>query len=489
MNRLFANFPSEIRALFFIKIFTTFSYAVLYSSLILYMNQNLKLSSVEATGVVGVFISLNFLLHFAGAYAGGKLVSNRTLLVAGMCLELVGCLILNSSLYVGLGIFLSGSGLYATSINAIMIQQYQPEDDRRELASFWLYSAMNLGFFIGGTVSGYFHMYDQYTMMFYLAALVSIGSIVLILINWHSLQDKTTEYISLSWAIQRVRNNYSLLAIPLIAIMVILALYYHEKTSALIISCGAIVFCIALSMAYIQAKANEKGKIMAFSILVFSALAFWSLFFIGPMGLTLFIKYHVNNELWGWHIAPQWYHNINTVIIVFGGPILAGWFKRKREQGAEFSFPFLFSLGLLCIGLAYVLLPVGMALQPQGYLLPMLWVVLSYILLTLGELFLSPIGVAMVGKVAPQGKQGLLLGIWSMVSGIATMISKYLSQMMVIPQNTTEMGTAVYAQMFNRIGWGAIIISVVLFSLIPFVKSLINNEDDVGNSNSSAKYA
>jgi dipeptide/tripeptide permease len=76
-----------------------------------------------------------------------------------------------------------------------------------------------------------------------------------------------------------------------------------------------------------------------------------------------------------------------------------------------------------------------------------------------------------------------------MVSGIATMISKYLSQMMVIPQNTTEMGTAVYAQMFNRIGWGAIIISVVLFSLIPFVKSLINNEDDVGNSNSSAKYA
>jgi POT family proton-dependent oligopeptide transporter len=241
MNRLFANFPSEIRALFFIKIFTTFSYAVLYSSLILYMNQNLKLSSVEATGVVGVFISLNFLLHFAGAYAGGKLVSNRTLLVAGMCLELVGCLILNSYLYVGLGIFLSGSGLYATSINAIMIQQYQPEDDRRELASFWLYSAMNLGFFIGGTVSGYFHMYDQYAMMFYLAALVSIGSIVLILTNWHTLQDKTTEYVSLSRAIQQVRNNYSLLAIPLIAIMVILALYYHEKTSALIISCGAVI--------------------------------------------------------------------------------------------------------------------------------------------------------------------------------------------------------------------------------------------------------
>ena len=76
--------PKEVRTLFVIKIFTTFSFSVLYSSLILYMTHDLDVSSQDAVGIVGVFISLNFLLHFFGGFAGGKIISNRGLLIFGM---------------------------------------------------------------------------------------------------------------------------------------------------------------------------------------------------------------------------------------------------------------------------------------------------------------------------------------------------------------------------------------------------------------------
>jgi POT family proton-dependent oligopeptide transporter len=475
---LFKFVPEEVRELFFLKIFSTYSYAIFYASLVLYMTDNVGLSNQYATGVVGVFISLNFILHFFGGFAGGKLISNRMLLLIGMIMEFLGVSIISINLFLGLGIFLTGSGLYVTSINAIMIQKYEPNDSRRELASFWIYSGMNLGFFIGHTMSGYFHIQSNYQLLFFSAIAATFSSLILIGLNWDKFLDKTTELSRIPAYAHRRRLLSTMSFIPLIIYLVCYSLIYHSETSKLIMLLGGAIFCSTFLFAIKQPNQADKNKVLAFLILVIAALAFWSLFFVGPMGLTLFIKHYVNNEVMGITIPPQWYNNINTGLIVVGGPLLANWFKQKREQGVDLSFPLLFAIALLNIGGAYLILSLGIFLSGHANQVAMIWVVISYLLETTGELFLSPVGVAMIGKLAPKGKQGLLLGLWAMVSGVASIISKSLSQMMVIPQasSVASSGIQVYNHMFSLIGWGAVLVGLVLFVLVPFIKKLIDDE-------------
>lgn len=465
--------PKEVKALFFIKIFTTFSFAVLSSSLVLYLTKVIGEPKLTATGVVGVFISLNFLLHFFGGYAGGKVITNRFLLVAGMIMELSGLLLLPHMTYIGLGVFLTGSGLYATSINAIMIQRFKPGDSRLEVASFWVYSGMNIGFLLGNSLSGYFHLYGSYTTLFYISAVVCVFTLGLISMNWQAFNDSATELITCSVSSQKRRKSFAIALLPLFITLVVVSLMFHRTTSNIIMMVGGFIFVIGMWVVSKEKGRVEKDKGLAFNILVLAGLGFWSLFFIGPMGLTLFIEHFVDKSFFGLQVAPQWLNNINTVIIVIGGPILGSWFKRKRESGMKLSTPLLFSLALLCIGTAYALLPFSMRLFMSDNMLPLIWVVFSYVLLTVGELLISPVGVAMIGKLAPHGRQGLFIGIWSMVSGIASMCSKFISQTMVIP-NAEYTAVSSFSNTFNFVGWGGVMLGVLLLIVTPLINQLID---------------
>src|SRR5438477_10415900 len=109
---------------------------------------------------MGVFGAFNYGLHLFGGYLGGRFLSNRNLFVGGMALQVIGCACIATGtlvlFYVGLAFFLTGSGLNVTCINTMLTQRFTPEDPRREGAFLWNYAGMNVGFFVGFTVAGYF---------------------------------------------------------------------------------------------------------------------------------------------------------------------------------------------------------------------------------------------------------------------------------------------------------------------------------------------
>src|SRR5688572_9685979 len=110
-----ARIPEGSAALFFIQIFSTLGYAVLYSTLVLYATRHLRFPQKEATAMMGVFGAFNYGLHLLGGYLGGRFLSNRNLFVGGMLLQVLGCgwiaLGTTAALYGGLALFLTGSGL------------------------------------------------------------------------------------------------------------------------------------------------------------------------------------------------------------------------------------------------------------------------------------------------------------------------------------------------------------------------------------------
>src|ERR1700741_3266278 len=87
VKRRFAGAPEGTAVLFFIQIFCTLGFAVLYSTLVLYSTKHLRLGVKEATALMGVFGAFNYGLHLFGGYLGGRFLSNRNLFVGGRALQ------------------------------------------------------------------------------------------------------------------------------------------------------------------------------------------------------------------------------------------------------------------------------------------------------------------------------------------------------------------------------------------------------------------
>src|SRR6266498_3569039 len=195
-KRLFSRVPEGTAALFFIQIFATLGFAVLYSTLVLYATKHLQLSVKAATTLMGVFGAFNYGLHLFGGYLGGRFLSNRNLFVGGMALQVIGCGCIAvgtlALFYVGLAFFLTGSGLNVTCINMMLTQRFTSEDPRREGAFLWNYAGMNVGFFVGFSAAGYFQATQSYSSLFIFATLGNFGAIVLALFNWKTLTDRNT---------------------------------------------------------------------------------------------------------------------------------------------------------------------------------------------------------------------------------------------------------------------------------------------------------
>src|SRR5262245_59228102 len=196
LTRRFSKAPEGTAALFFIQIFATLGFAVLYSTLVLYATKHLHLGVKEATALMGVFGAFNYGLHLFGGYLGGRFLSNRKLFVGSMALQVIGCACISvgtlALFYVGLAFFLTGSGFNVTCINMMLTQRFTPEDRRREGAFLWNYAGMNVGFFVGYSAAGYFQATESYSSLFIFATLGNFVSIILAVLTWNMLADRNT---------------------------------------------------------------------------------------------------------------------------------------------------------------------------------------------------------------------------------------------------------------------------------------------------------
>src|SRR5258705_1418312 len=337
LTRRFAHAPEGTAALFFIQIFATLGFAVLYSTLVLYATKHLHLGVKQATTLMGVFGAFNYGLHLFGGYLGGRFLSNRNLFVGGMGLQVFGCACIATGtlplFYVGLALFLTGSGLNVTCINMMLTQRFTPEDPRREGAFLWNYAGMNVGFFIGYSVAGHFQATESYESLFIFATVGNFAAIILALFNWKTLADRSTTLLDATPTQFRWRQ-FAGIGILIGLVPVVWFMLQRPGGTETIIKalCGA----VAVTLIYLTLRHSdrrERRNMTAYLILTIGSLMFWSLYQMAPSGLTLFAVNNVNLMIGTIQIQPQWIQNINTVVIVIGGPLLAAFFPRLRARG------------------------------------------------------------------------------------------------------------------------------------------------------------
>lgn len=471
--------PTGTGSLFFMQIFATLGFAVLYSTLVLYATKRLGFSEAQANTMMGVFGAFNYGLHLFGGYLGGRYLSNRNLFVLGMILQIIGCWILSGQsaegLYWGLAMFLTGSGLNVTCINMMLTQRFTPDDNRRESAFLWNYAGMNLGFFIGFTGAGYFQIGEHYQALFLFATLGNIVAITITLLRWRMLADINTPLLHVNRSQFRQRMLAGLAILVVLVPIIRLLLTHADFTGSFVLVVGAAIFLLLAFITLRHRPRDEQRRMTAYLMLAVGALVFWTLYQLAPMGLMLFTEYNIMRHVYGIQVSPQWIQNINTLVIVFGGPLLAVGFRNLRERGWRIDIPLQFASSLFCIGLGMLVLPLGIMFAGADGMVAFKWIVISYILQSIAELLISPVGYAMIGKLAPARYQGVMMGGWMMVTGVASVLSGYVSGMM--PENSGSSPALTnpgYSHIFSLLGWGSAATGLILLMLMPLLRKLIS---------------
>jgi proton-dependent oligopeptide transporter, POT family len=477
-----AKIPQGAGVLFFVQTFSTLGFAVLYSTLVLYATQHLHFPVKEASAIMGVFGAFNYGLHLFGGYLGGRFLSNRSLFVGGMLLQVLGCACLAGGtvalLYWGLALFLTGSGLNVTCLNMMLTQRFAPQDARREGAFLWNYAGMNVGFFVGFAVAGHYQLTESYSSLFVFATIGNLLAIVLACFNWKVLADRNTPLLDVTPGQFKVRFIAGVVILLGLVPIVWILLQHREATETLV---KAICAAVAAALVFLTVRHRdpiEKSNMWAYLILTLGSLVFWALYQMAPNGLQLFAVNNVHLYVWGVQVAPQWIQNINTVVIVVGGPLMAALFGRLRARGWRIDVPKQFAVALLLMGLGFLALPVGISLADDQGMVGFEWLFVSYLFQSIGELLISPVGYAMIGKLAPRQFQGIMMGSWMLVTGLASLFAGDFSGMVPEAAGNTALSTnPFYSTLFAQLGWGSTAVGVLLVFLIPYLRKLIKDKE------------
>ncbi|WP_367607393.1 peptide MFS transporter [Legionella sp. W05-934-2] len=474
-----STMPAGVVPLFFIQIVCTLGFSVLYSSLVLYMTNKLGFDKSLSSLIMGVFVAYNYGLHLLGGIFAGRFISNRLLFCLGMAAQLIGCLLLSNTnetfMYYGLAVFLTGSGLNVTCLNCMLTQLFDADDTRRESAFFWNYAGMNFGFLIGFTMSGFFEISQSYGDLFLLSSLGNVFAVIICVFHWSKFQDKGTIWAEKDRPTQ-IRHGVGVVLFILAMPIVLRHLLYQVVfASVFVLVAAVLMFVILTYVAYQQEDKQIRDKILAFLVLTLMGMVFFTLYGTAPMGLTHFIDHNVDRAFGNSIIPPQWFQNVNTIAIILGGPLLSMAINRARKNGKQILLTQQFFLALFLISAGFLILPVGIRFASSlGFVSPS-WIVASFLFQSIGELFISPVGYAMVGALIPPSMQGVMMGVWMMTSGVGSTLAGYSSWWMTVGQASSDpiITNTNYSYVFSMLGLITLIVSILLLIITPKLNQLL----------------
>lgn len=460
-----------------IYILVSLAFGTINSLLILFLLHN-HLSQAEAYGLFAAFNSMIFTLPVVGGYMAEKL-GYRYSGIVGLSFCSIGAWILGLFaqpllIDMGLALFAFGLATAGTSAYCIVDMSYTKDDVRRESGFTLFYLLFNIGFFFSAIIGGYVSTHFSYQASFMLAAVM----LTLALIAFWKWQNKfsAAEGRSLepqvSWS--KPRTYGTLIGISLAFSALGVALLHNVLVNNILL--WALAFASGIGIMYMANKQPSKAskmKLSVFLLLCIVSIAFWSLYMLEPSLLTLFIEHSVNRRVLGTTIPPSTFYSLDPFFIVIFGLVLSWVWRTLAAKHKNLSLPSKFVLSLITMGVGYLVFRLSIGFSGNEHLINMGWVFFGYWFLSIAELLISPIGLSMVGRLSPEGSEGLLMGIWQLFIGLSAVISGYLADTAITPPSGSLAAmNQIYGHSFFYIGLSAVLIGILASFCIPFLKKL-----------------
>ena len=409
--------PKGLYLLFFTELWERFSYYGMSGILILYLTKTfleggLAFDEGTASLIYGWFTGFVYFTPLIGGWLADKYLGQRLSITIGGLTMMVGQLILfsigsHTGLYLGLFLLIIGNGFFKPNISTLVGGLYKDGDERRDSAFSIFYMGINLGAFLAPLVIGF--LTD----------------------NIFAVKDETGNNI-ISYG---YRYGFLAAAIGMflgqIAFNMLAQKYLGDlgkKPGSLNSTPNADTGEVADPNKPLT-KA-EKQRIAVIFVYFLFAIFFFAGFEQAGSSLSLYTDKFIDRNVFGFTIPTSWFQSVNPLFIVLLAPLFSVFWS--SEAGKKLSTPIKMGLGMILLGVGFFFM-LGAVAERGGNIADdtikasLLWLVFTYLLHTIGELCLSPVGLSVVTKLSPPKLASLLMGVWLLASFFANVIGGYLA--------------------------------------------------------------
>ena len=421
----FLGHPKGLFVLFFAELWERFCYYGMRALLALHIAQQFfgsldDAAQAKASASYGGFTALVYALGIFGGSIADRLLGYRRSIVLGGLFMAAGEFMLmvpqKNAFYFGLAMLIVGNGLFKPNISTLVGKLYKPGDPRRDGGFTIFYMGINIGAAIAPVVCQSISAWmgtpghPDYRFGFMAAGagmllgLICFGSFTKVL-HGQGLAPAGKE--GPGWIVKVVLGGL------LVAPVIYLLLSVQEDVVGYILytTFGAMVLFLLL-VAFREDQITRQQMFVMVILIALNAV-FWMGFEQAGNSLNFFAKKQLVPFTAGnWSMPAEWWQSVNAVLIVIFGPIFSWLWVFLDKRGLNPSIPAKFGLGFFGMGMGFVVINQGIASADSAGLVMWYFLLGLYLVHTLGELCLSPVGLSMVTKLAPSRMTGMVMGTW-----------------------------------------------------------------------------
>jgi POT family proton-dependent oligopeptide transporter len=479
--------PYGLFVLFMAEMWERFCYYGMRGLLTLYLLKVLLMQQSETYLIYGAYTALVYLAPVIGGKVADTILGYKKAVAFGAVLMAIGEFFIlggtPNALFWGMGFLVIGNGYFKANISSIVGKLYKEGDVRRDSGFTIFYIGINIGALLATTVCVYIGETYGFHYGFALAGIGMLAGLFFFLIgkkhyeskalppNPQDLKRKVAGVISKEWVVYLL----SVAVIPLIYLLVT-----RNNIVGIILAATAVGAIIYLIREGIKGGKVLLDRMILFIILCFFNIVFWALFEQAGTSLTVFADINVNRNVFGFEITAGNTQFFNPLYIILLGSFFSVLWTKLTTIGKNPSIPLKFGLGIIQLGLGYLVVILGNEFAVE-YKVPLWTLAFLYMLHTTGELFISPIGLSMVTKLAPEKLTGTLMGVWFLsfagsnyVAGVLATLTGTGGYGTGLDVRSAQESLATYVDVYSSMGYTAVGIGVLVALISPYLRKLLH---------------
>ncbi len=476
------KYPKQLWYLFLTEMWERFCFYGMRGVLAIFMVSQLSLTDKESNLKYGAIQAFVYAFTFIGGIFADKILGFKKSLFFGGVVMIAGNLIIAFSpqdlFYFGITLSIIGTGFFKPNISSMVGELYKEDDPRRDAGFGLFYSGINIGALLGGAICVYLGKYHSWSLAFLAAAIVMIIGLITFAFTKKTLGPiGDSPLLHLTDAKRKSREMMvyagSLLSIPLILVMVKNTAY----TDMFMYTIGPVAIIYFLFELMKLKTAADKSKLIAAFLFIAFSILFWAFFEQSGGSLSLFAANNLSDKLLFFNIDPNIVNNTsNSLFVILFSPLLGllwiGMNKRKLEPNTVIKF----GLGFLFLSAAFYVFYYTRFFADSNGVTSLNVFALAYLVITLGELCLSPIGLSIITKLSPKHLSGMMMGLWFLGSAYGQYVAGILGAGMSTPNDDASKVEKLmaYTDGYKQLAIYALVCGLILILISSLMKKLMH---------------
>lgn len=492
--------PKGLFYLFFAELWERFSFYGMRALLMLYMvNEIFKALAEKDAASAAVYASYGSLVY-ASTVIGGrisdKILGMRSSIFLGGILMAIGHFVLaienDIAFFLALAFIVVGNGFFKPNISTFVGSLYKDGDERKDSGFTIFYMGINIGAFAAPLLCGW--LGETYGWH-YGFGLAGIGMVTGLLFFWSGIKKNVFgdrglppnpeiyEKKVLGIPQKTFVPIVAFLTAPIIAYLLSAykavgsgETFFGDKNivNILFVLIGISVL-IYMLFVIVKSASDERKKLIMAVLITFFMTLFWGFHELSGSIITLFADRNVDLSF----LNAAQTNSLNPIfIIVLSIPVSLLWaYLSKRNLNPR--TPYKFGLGLVLAGVSFYILGLSGASANENGMVPMAYLLVMYFILSIGELFMSPVGLSKITDLSPKRIVAFMMGVWFLSSAFAFQIVGFISKQLSIESTDVNVGGLdtlnIYVEGFSLIAQYSLGAGLIVLLFSPLMKKLMGN--------------